>query len=99
MRKSRIATFAFALASAFAASTAAAETVKIAWIDPLTGFMAPVGQNQIRSWQYIAELASKEEWAGKGIKFEMVPFDSKLSTQESLTVLKSAIDQGIRYIV
>jgi len=99
MRKSRIATFAFALASAFAASTASAETVKIAWIDPLTGFMAPVGQNQIRSWQYIAELATKEQWAGKDIKFEMVPFDGKLSTQESLTVLKSAIDQGIRYVV
>jgi branched-chain amino acid transport system substrate-binding protein len=23
------------------------ETVKIAWIDPLTGLMAPVGQNQV----------------------------------------------------
>ncbi|MEB2318645.1 MAG: branched-chain amino acid ABC transporter substrate-binding protein [Pseudomonadota bacterium] len=99
MRKSRIAPLAFVLASAFAASAAAAETVKIAWIDPLTGFMAPVGQNQIRSWQYITELANKEAWAGKGITFEMVPFDGKLSTQESLTVLKSALDQGIRYVV
>lgn len=99
MRKSRIAPLAFVLASAFAASAAAAETVKIAWIDPLTGFMAPVGQNMARSWQYIAERATKEQWAGKDITFEIVPFDGKLSTQESLTVLKSAIDQGIRYVV
>ncbi len=99
MRKSRIAPLVFVLASAFAASAASAETVKIGWIDPLTGFMAPVGQNQIRSWQYIAELASKEQWAGKDVSFEMVPFDGKLSTQESLTALKSAIDQGLRYIV
>lgn len=99
MGKSRIASVAFVLASAFAVSAASAETVKIGWIDPLTGFMAPVGQNQIRSWQYIAELATKEQWAGKDVNFEMVPFDGKLSTQESLTALKSAIDQGIRYIV
>ncbi len=99
MRKSRIAPLAFALASAFAVSAASAETVKIGWIDPLTGFMAPVGQNQVRSWQHIAEIATREKWAGDDISFEIVPFDGKLSTQESLTALRSAIDQGIRYIV
>ena len=60
--------------------------------------MAPVGQNQLHSWQYIADLANQKNWAG-GPKFEIVGFDNKLSPQESLTVLKQAIDQGIRYIV
>ena len=33
-----------------------------------------------------------------GRKVEIVPMDNKLSAQESLILLKSAIDQGIRYI-
>jgi branched-chain amino acid transport system substrate-binding protein len=33
-----------------------------------------------------------------GQKVQIVPMDNKLSTQESLILLKSAIDQGIRYI-
>ena len=73
------------------------ETVKVAWIDPLTGLMAPVGQNQIKSFQFMAEYFSKNNPAG--VKFEMVPFDNKLSPAESLNVLKAAIDQGVRYVV
>ena len=61
--------------------------MKIAWIDPLSGMMAPVGQNMLRSWQYVADLANQQKWAGD-VKFEIVPFDNKLSPQESLTVLK-----------
>ncbi len=72
------------------------ETVKIAWIDPLTGLMAPVGQNQIKSFQYIAERFNASNAAG--VKFEMVPFDNKLSPQESANLVKAAADQGIRYI-
>ena len=73
-------------------------TVKIAFVDPLSGLMAPLGTNQMRSWQYMAEYANQNNWAGDA-KFEIVPFDNKLSPQESLTVLKSIIDQGIRYVV
>lgn len=36
-------------------AASAAETVKIAWIDPLSGLMGALGQNQLRSWQYIAD--------------------------------------------
>ncbi len=90
---------ALGLGLAFASVTAgAAETVKIAFIDPLSGPFAPVGQNLLRSWQYNAELANAANAAGAGIKIEMVPFDNKASPQESLTVLKQVIDQGIRYI-
>lgn len=88
---------AFAMATAAPAVFAQSGTVKIAWIDPLSGMMAPLGENQARSWQYIAGIANDEKWAGD-VKFEVVPFDNKVSPQESLTVLKSVIDQGIRYI-
>ena len=73
------------------------ETVKIAWIDPLSGLMAPVGQNQVNSFRFFAEKFSGAGNAA-GVKFEVVPFDNKLSPAESLTALKAAIDQGIRYV-
>ncbi|MEK8052101.1 branched-chain amino acid ABC transporter substrate-binding protein [Ideonella sp. DXS22W] len=73
------------------------ETVKIGWVDPLSGLMAPVGTNQIKSFQFVAEVFNKNNPAG--VKFEMVPIDNKLSPQESTNAVKSLIDQGVRYIV
>jgi branched-chain amino acid transport system substrate-binding protein len=73
------------------------QTVKIAWIDPLSGLMAPVGSNQLRSFQFFAE---KFSGAGNpaGVKFEVIGLDNKLSPQESVNQLKAALDQGVRYI-
>jgi branched-chain amino acid transport system substrate-binding protein len=91
---------AWLCAAAFCVSGAALaqETVKIAFIDPLSGLLGPVGQNQLRSWQYIVDIANQKKWAG-GPKFEIVGFDNKLSPQESLTILKQVEDQHIRYVV
>ncbi len=91
-----------ALASGLFLTAAAAvaqkgETVKIGWIDPLSGLMAPVGQNQLKSYQFMAEVFNKSNVAG--VKFEIVPIDNKLSPQESTNAVKSLIDQGVRYIV
>jgi branched-chain amino acid transport system substrate-binding protein len=88
--------FASALC-AVGAAFAQGKTVKIAFIDPQSGLMAPVGTNILRSYQLIAEIANRENWA-KGVKFEIVAFDNKLSPQESLNALKAAIDQDIRYV-
>jgi branched-chain amino acid transport system substrate-binding protein len=85
---------------ALAASVVCAQsgqTVKIAFIDPLSGPFANVGQNQLKSWQFTAEKFNAKNAAG--VKFEFVPFDNKGSPQESLNGLKAAIDQGIRYVV
>ena len=75
----------------------AGETVKIGFIDPLSGPFANIGQNQLKSWQFTAENFNLKN--PTGVKYEFVPFDNKGSPQESLTVLKAAIDQGIRYVV
>jgi branched-chain amino acid transport system substrate-binding protein len=85
------------LAAASGAWAQKGETVKIGWVDPLSGLMAPVGQNQIKSFQFIAEHFNKNNPAG--VKFEMVPIDNKLSPQESINAIKSLIDQGVRYVV
>lgn len=76
------------------------ETVKIAWIDPLSGLMAPVGQNQLKSFQFFAEKFNNDPKINPaGVKFEMVGIDNKLSPSESTNAVKSAVDQGIRYVV
>jgi branched-chain amino acid transport system substrate-binding protein len=91
---------AVACASLVASSFALAQTktVKLAFIDPQSGLMAPVGANILHSYQLVADIANRENWA-KGVKFEVIAFDNKLSPQESLNALKAAIDQDIRYIV
>jgi len=75
----------------------AGQTVKLMWIDPLTGLMGPVGVNQLRTQQFMAEYFSASNPAG--VKFEVIGVDNKLSPTESLNALKSAIDQGIRYVI
>ena len=94
----RSSVLAAALAAAFAAPVAQADVVKVAFIDPLSGPFAPVGQNLLKSFQSVAEIANRDKWA-PGHTFEVTGFDNKASPQESLTVLKAAIDQGYRYIV
>ena len=89
--------FAVAALASGGALAQKGETVKIAWIDPLSGLMAPVGQNQLKSFQFFAEHFSKKNPAG--VKFEIIGIDNKLSPQETANALKSAIDQGVRYVV
>ena len=81
----------------FGASAAFAENVKIAYIEALSGPVAPISQNQLKSYQMLAEIANQQKLAGDNT-IEFVAFDNKSSPQEALTQLKAAIDQGYRYI-
>ncbi|MES2940095.1 MAG: branched-chain amino acid ABC transporter substrate-binding protein [Pseudomonadota bacterium] len=73
------------------------QVVKLMWIDPLTGLMGPVGTNQLKSVQFLAEKFSASNPAG--VKFEVQGIDNKLSPAESLNALKAATDQGVRYVL
>ncbi|MEN3291330.1 MAG: branched-chain amino acid transport system substrate-binding protein [Burkholderiales bacterium] len=81
----------------FAMPAASAENAKVALIETLSGPFAPIGQNQLKSYQMISEMAKQQNWGG-GHTLEFVGFDNKGSPQEALTQLKTAIDQGYRYI-
>ncbi len=85
------------LVSALFAGSAYAQTVKIAYIDPLSGGMANVGEQGLKQFQFVVDDINKRNLTG-GPKLEMVGFDNKLSPQESLNVLKKVIDSGIRVI-
>ena len=73
------------------------ETVKIAMIEGLSGPFGNVGQNQLKSWQFVAENLNGAKNPA-GVKFEIVGMDSKGSPQEALNTFKAAVDQGFRYI-
>ena len=81
------------------AAPVAAQTIRIAYVDPQSGPFAGVGANLLKHFQFTTDIINAEQLAGPGIKFEMVAFDNKASPQETLTVLKQVIDQGIRYVV
>ncbi|HJW54216.1 MAG TPA: ABC transporter substrate-binding protein, partial [Burkholderiaceae bacterium] len=89
---------ALSVAAVFAAPTAQAETIKIAMIETMSGSFAPIGQNQLHTFQMFTEMANQQRWAGSGNTLEVAAFDGKGSPQESLTQLKTVIDQGYRYI-
>ena len=93
----RLVTAGAILVCAGAAFAQSGETVKIAMIEGLSGPFGNVGQNQLKSWQFLSEqLNGKNNVAG--VKFEVVGFDSKGSPQEALNSFKAAVDQGFRYI-
>ncbi|PAT33885.1 branched-chain amino acid ABC transporter substrate-binding protein [Vandammella animalimorsus] len=89
-----------ALGAAGSVQAQQGETVKIAWIDPLSGLMASVGSNQLKSFQYVSDYFNTQSKNNPaGVKFEVQGFDNKLSPQETASLVRSAIDQGFRYIV
>lgn len=93
-----------ALGAALAVSAAtvsyAADNIKIAFIDPLSGPFAATGKQGLAQYEFASEeLVNKKGGVLDGQKFEIVAFDNKISPKESLIQLKVAIDQGIRYVV
>ena len=81
----------------FGATAMAQDTLKIGWIDPLSGGGASAGERNLKTFQFLAnELNAKGGVLGK--KVEIVPFDNKLNPQESLIQAQKAIDAGIRIL-
>ena len=78
-------------------SALAADPIKIAVIDPLSGPFANVGEAMVRHVQMAADQINARGGA-MGSKFEVVALDSKSNPQEAQLALKQAVDQGIRYI-
>ena len=86
------------LAPMLSAGARAEETIKIAFIEGLSGPFANVGEIGLRHYQLAAEAVNARGGVLGGVKFEIVPFDHKTSPQEAQLVFKQAADQGIRYI-
>ena len=85
------------IALASMAPALAQDTIKIAYIDPLSGGGASVGEGGLKIFQFIVDgLNAKGGAMGK--KFEMLPFDNKTNPQESVVQAQKAIDAGARIL-
>ncbi len=95
MRKLTLAIAVIAPMLGHAAS--AEDTVKIGYIDPLSGGGASVGEGGLKTFQYLAdEINAKGGILGH--KVEILPLDNKTNPQESLVQAQKAIDAGAHYI-
>ena len=83
---------------ALAASTALAApmSLKIAFVDPLSGGGASTGEAGLKTFQYRAEQLNAKN---PDLKLEVTGYDNKLNPQESLVQLQKAIDSGARVVV
>ena len=73
-------------------------TLKLAYVDPLSGGGASIGQLGLNQLRFIAERINAKGGVD-GQKLEIVPFDNQVNPQTSLVQVQKAIDQGIRIIV
>ena len=76
---------------------AAEDTLKIGYIDPLSGPFGNAGDAGLKHFRYAAELINQSGGIA-GMKVEIIPFDNKINPKESLVQLQKAIDKGIRVV-
>jgi branched-chain amino acid transport system substrate-binding protein len=76
----------------------AAETIKFALIEPLSGPFANIGNGSLHS--FLAEFDRINARGGVlGRNFELVAFDNKSSPQDTVQQLQAAIDRDIRFVL
>lgn len=98
MNSTRKAVLAAAVSTVALAASAQADTIKMAFIDPLSGAMASSGEPAYQSFVLAAEHVNAEGGVN-GDMIEIVGYDNKISPKESLVQLQKAIDSGARYIL
>ena len=97
MRKLIVAATAALTMTMLSGTSYAQDTLKIGYIDPLSGGGASIGEGGLKTFQYLAdEINAKGGILGH--KVEIVPLDNKVNPQESLVQAQKAIDAGIHYI-
>lgn len=87
-----------ALAASLLAGSAAWAQIKIAYVDPLSGGAATIGEHGLKHIQFLIEQINAKGGVIGGQKLEAVAYDNKGSPQESLVQVQKAIDAGVRFI-
>ncbi len=88
----------FAIIMAWTGQAHGQNTIKIGYIDPLSGTFAQQGDASLRHFAYLFDIINAKGGA-LGRKFEIVPYDSKLQPAEALIALKSITDQNIPFVM
>ncbi|PWV97795.1 amino acid/amide ABC transporter substrate-binding protein (HAAT family) [Hoeflea marina] len=80
-----------------AAVPASADTVKIAFVDPLSGGAASVGQMGLNHLKFIADTVNAAGGVN-GDMLEVTGYDNQVNAQTSLVQVQKAIDEGAKII-
>ena len=64
---------------------ATAQNVRIAFIDPLSGPFANIGEMEVRAFQYAIDQVNARGGVLGGAKLELVTFDNKNIAQDSMS--------------
>ena len=89
---------AFAAAATLVSFGACAQSIKIGYIDPLSGGGATIGEHGLKHLQFLVDTINAKGGVIGGQKLEVVAYDNKASPQESLVQVQKAIDAGVRFI-
>jgi len=76
----------------------AADPIRLAYVDPLSGAFAQQGDASLKMFAYVIGRVNARGGA-LGRQFELVPYDSKLQPAEALIALKSITDQNIPFLM
>ena len=89
----------FALLLAMPVLTSAAnDTINIAYIEGLSGPFANVGEMGLRHLELEVDKINAAGGVLGGKQLKVVPYDSKTNPQEALLAFRAAVDQGAHYI-
>ncbi|MCB1543737.1 MAG: branched-chain amino acid ABC transporter substrate-binding protein [Methylobacteriaceae bacterium] len=80
-----------------AGAARAEDTVKLGYIDPLSGGGASIGEVGLKHFQWLADQINASGGL-MGKKLEILPFDDKVNPQEAVVQARKAIDAGARFI-
>ena len=89
---------ASAIVAAQLGGAMAADTIKLAVLGPMSGPFALQGEERLKIFQASADIVNARGGVLGGKKIEIVAFDNKSNPQESLIVLRQAIDQDIHFV-
>ncbi|GAB4356885.1 MAG: branched-chain amino acid ABC transporter substrate-binding protein [Oricola sp.] len=99
MKKLLVSTaLALSLFGGSAMQATADDTIKIGYVDPLSGGGASIGQIGMNQLKFITDNVN-EKGGVIGKQVELIGYDNKLDPQASLVQVQKAIDQGVRIIV
>ncbi len=94
-----IVVFAFLLHLLPVLPAAAADTLKIAAIEPLSGAFALQGEEIIKQLRGISDLVNAKGGLYDSRKIEIIALDGKGTPQDSLVALNQAIDLQVSYVI
>src|SRR5712671_5762438 len=76
-----------------------ADSVKMAFIAPLSGTFALTFEEQLKQFRAAADEVNAAGGVLGGKRIEILPFDNKGTPQETLIALNRATDEGVQYVL